>query len=94
MGGALLQLVAYGAQDIYLTGQPQVTFFKSVYRRYTNFSMESIEQVSEDIPTLSKRLSYTISRNGDLLKKLCLLFNWHGWSLQCWIGAGFIGKRF
>ena len=45
MGGGLMQLVAYGAQDIYLTGNPQITFFKVVYRRHTNFSMECIEQV-------------------------------------------------
>ena len=44
MGGGLMQLVAYGAQDIYLTGNPQITFFKVVYRRHTNFSMELIEQ--------------------------------------------------
>ena len=42
MGGGLMQLVAYGAQDIYLTGNPQITFFKVVYKRHTNFSMESI----------------------------------------------------
>ena len=45
MAGGLLQLVAYGAQDIYLTGNPQITFFKVVYRRHTNFSMETVEQV-------------------------------------------------
>ena len=39
-----MQLVAYGAQDIYLTGNPQITFFKVVYRRHTNFSMEAIQQ--------------------------------------------------
>jgi hypothetical protein len=44
MGGGLMQLVAYGAQDIYLTGTPQITFFKSLYRRCTNFAIESIEQ--------------------------------------------------
>ena len=44
MGGGLMQLVAYGAQDIYLTGNPQITFLKVVYRRHTNFSMEAIEQ--------------------------------------------------
>jgi len=44
MGGGLLQLVAYGAQDVYLTGNPQITFFKVVYRRHTNFALESIEQ--------------------------------------------------
>ena len=44
MTGGLMQLVAYGAQDVYLTGNPQITFFKVVYRRHTNFSMEAIEQ--------------------------------------------------
>jgi hypothetical protein len=75
MGGALLQLVAYGAQDIYLTGQPQITFFKSVYRRHTNFSVESIEQVPDGVPRLNTRISYTISRNGDLLKRLWVQFS-------------------
>ena len=44
MGGGIIQLAAYGASDIYLTGNPQITFFKVVYRRHTNFSMEAIEQ--------------------------------------------------
>ena len=44
MGGGLMQLVAYGAQDIYITGNPQITFFKVVYRRHTNFAMETVEQ--------------------------------------------------
>ena len=44
MGGGLMQLVAYGAQDIYLTGNPQITFFKVVSRRHTNFAVEAIEQ--------------------------------------------------
>ena len=42
MGGGLMQLVAMGAQDVYLTGNPQITFFKVVYRRHTNFSKECI----------------------------------------------------
>ena len=46
MSGGLMQLVAYGAQDIYLTGNPQITFFKVVYRRHTNFALEAIEQTS------------------------------------------------
>ena len=49
MGGGLMQLVAYGAQDIYLTGNPQITFFKVVYRRHTNFSMEEIAQTMRSI---------------------------------------------
>ena len=66
-----MQLVAYGAQDIYLTGNPQITYFKTVYRRHTNFSMESIEQVWCGDP-LCGRATSTISRNGDLVYKLYL----------------------
>ena len=71
MGGGLMQLVAYGAQDIYLTGNPQITFFKVVYRRHTNFSMELIQQVVEGTSTIKNGTSgqgdVTISRNGDLI---------------------------
>jgi len=42
MGGGLLQLVAYGAQDVSLTGNPQITFFQAVFRRYTNFALQTI----------------------------------------------------
>ena len=45
MGGGLLQLVAYGAQDVYLTGNPQITFFKVVYRRHTNFAIEAFNKL-------------------------------------------------
>ena len=74
MGGGLMQLVAYGAQDIYLTGNPQITFFKVVYRRHTNFSMESIEQTFNGTPAHCGRVSCTISRNGDLVHKMHLRF--------------------
>ena len=67
MGGGLLQLVAYGAQDMYLTGDPTITFFKVVYRRYCNFATESIEQTFNGSVAWSKRVSATISRNGDLI---------------------------
>ena len=72
MGGGLMQLVAYGAQDIYLTGNPQITFFKVVYRRHTNFSMESIEQTWNGTTTSDGRCTATISRNGDLVSNLYL----------------------
>jgi len=65
-----MQLVAYGAQDIYLTGNPQITFFKVVYRRHTNFSMESIEQTFNGTATACSRVTATISRNGDLVHKM------------------------
>ena len=67
MGGGLMQLVAYGAQDIYLTGNPQITFFKVVYRRHTNFSMEAIEQTINGTVSASSSVSVTVSRNGDLV---------------------------
>ena len=70
MGGGLMQLVAYGAQDIYLTGNPQITFFKVVYRRHTNFSMESIEQTFNGTADFGKRVTATISRNGDLIYRM------------------------
>ncbi len=75
MGGGLMQLVAYGAQDIYLTGNPQITFFKVVYRRHTNFSMEAIEQTwngTSDGVTSAARCTATISRNGDLVNRMYL----------------------
>ena len=75
MGGGLMQLVAYGAQDIYLTGNPQITFFKVVYRRHTNFSMESIQQTFNGTVAASSRVTATISRNGDLVHKMYLECN-------------------
>jgi len=71
MGGGLMQLVAYGAQDIYLTGNPQITFFKVVYRRHTNFAMEAIEQtIQGSAKTGGGYGTVTISRNGDLVHKV------------------------
>jgi len=70
MGGGLMQLVAYGAQDIYLTGNPQITFFKVVYRRHTNFAMECIEQTLQGTPSNGASSTVTISRNGDLVYKI------------------------
>jgi hypothetical protein len=70
MGGGLMQLVAYGAQDIYLTGNPQITFFKVVYRRHTNFSMETIQQTVNGAPSDGGSSTVTISRNGDLVSKI------------------------
>jgi len=67
-----MQLVAYGAQDVYLTGNPQITFFKVVYRRHTNFSMECIEQTWSGNSIADGRCVATISRNGDLIHKMHL----------------------
>merc|ERR1711934_1192746 len=75
MGGGLMQLVAYGAQDIYLTGNPQITFFKVVYRRHTNFSMEAIAQTFSGSQGFGSKVTATIARNGDLVHKMYLEFN-------------------
>ena len=73
-----MQLVAYGAQDIYLTGNPQITFFKVVYRRHTNFSMEAIEQTINGTAGFGNRVNATISRNGDLVHRMYLEFSPNG----------------
>ena len=68
-----MQLVAYGMQDIYLTGNSQITFFKNLYRRYTNFSCEAVEQTFQSNSTsFGNKLVAVISRNGDLLHRLWL----------------------
>ena len=72
MGGGLLQLVAYGAQDVYLTGNPQITFFKVVYRRHTNFAIEAIQQTFNGTPNFGNRVTCQISRNGDLIHRVYL----------------------
>ena len=72
MGGGLMQLVAYGAQDVYLTGNPQITFFKVVYRRHTNFACEAIEQTFNGTPSLGGKATVPITRNGDLVTKMWL----------------------
>ena len=72
MGGGLLQLVAYGAQDVYLTGNPQITFFKVVYRRHTNFAIEAIQQTFNGNPGYGNRVTCQISRNGDLIHRMYL----------------------
>lgn len=69
MTGALLQLVAYGAQDIYTTGNPQITFFRTVYRRHTNFAIESIQNGFTGAPHFGSKVTATIARNGDLLSR-------------------------
>lgn len=71
MGGGLMQLVAYGAQDVYISGNPQITFFKVVYRRHTNFSVEAIEH-SINNAGFGKRATVTVTRNGDLATKMYL----------------------
>ena len=67
-----MQLVAMGAQDVFLTGNPQITFFKVVYRRHTNFSKECIAQQFNGSVGLDNNLTCTLARNGDLVQEIYL----------------------
>ena len=71
-GGGLLQLVAQGKQDVFLTGNPQVSWFKMVYRRYTNFAIESQRLYFDGTPDFGKRMTCLIPRRGDLLGPMLL----------------------
>jgi hypothetical protein len=72
MAGALMQIVAYGAQDLFLTGTPEITYWKVSYRRHTNFAMESIEQTFQGQADFGRRVSAVMSRNGDLAYRVYL----------------------
>jgi len=83
-----MQLVAYGAQDVYLTGNPQITFFKVVYRRHTNFAMESIENPFNGSPGFGRKVTCTIQRNGDLIYRIYLQATLPPVTLQSQDGSG------
>ena len=72
MGGGLLELVAHGVQDIYLIGNPQITFFKIVYKRHTNFSMESIRATYDGTANFNETIVVSIPRSGDLVHTMML----------------------
>jgi hypothetical protein len=69
MGGGLMQLVSYGAQDVYISGNPQITFWKVLYKRHTNFAVESIEVTFNGQADFNKRVTAVINRNADLMYK-------------------------
>ena len=73
MAGGLIQLVAYGNQDLFITHDPQITFFKVVYRRHTNFTLEAIPQNFIHVPDFGKRVTAVLSRNGDLIRKIHII---------------------
>ena len=72
MGGGLIQLIAIGEQDQFLTGNPQITFFKSVYKRHSNFSMEVRPQIFSGGVSFGSKNSCTISKDGDLISDISL----------------------
>ena len=69
MGGGLLQLVAYGAQDAYITGNPHITFWKVLYKRHTNFAIEAMRVNFTGAPAYGQRLVAVVNRNADLVWK-------------------------
>jgi hypothetical protein len=75
MTAGLIQLVAIGVQDIYLTGDPQVTFFKIVYRRHTNFSIDSLPQYfnTSTPANFGSEVTCNVARQGDLINRMYLL---------------------
>ena len=72
MTGGIVQLVAYGKEDLFLTRDPQITFFKVIYRRHTNFAREEIPQFFIHDPNFGKRTSCIISPEGDLINRMAL----------------------
>lgn len=72
MGGGLIQLLAVGIQDIYLIGNPQITFFKTVFKKYTNFALESMAQTVDGRPDFGQQIQVTIDRKGDLVKDIII----------------------
>lgn len=73
MAGGIIQLVAKGVQDIFITDKPQITFFKIIYRRHTNFSIEHIQLDFNNKPNFGKKVSCTITKAGDLVHKIFLM---------------------
>ena len=70
--GTLVELIARGEQDSYLIGNPQFSYFKSVYRRHTNFAIEPIRQIFSELPDFGKRIVCTIEKKADLLYDILL----------------------
>ena len=72
MSGAITELVAQGVQDAYLTGEPQMSFFRQAYKRHTNFALESVRQIFKGQPATSGMSSVTLKRAGDLVNGMYL----------------------
>ena len=67
MGLGLLILVSTGKENLYFSSQPDITFFKIAYRRYTNFSIEAIQQYFKTTPDFGRRCTINIGKNADLM---------------------------
>jgi hypothetical protein len=92
MGGGLMQLVAYGAQDVYLSGNPQITFFKVVYRRHTNFAVEPIPQTWNGSADFGRTVTCNINRNGDLITNMYLAVELAQTSVTNGVAWGYVNR--
>jgi hypothetical protein len=92
MGGGLMQLVAYGAQDVYLSGNPQITFFKVVYRRHTNFSVEPVQQTWNGAADFNRTVTCNINRNGDLITNMYVVVKLPTRAAGASTGWGFVNR--
>ena len=92
MGGGLMQLVAYGAQDVYLSGNPQITFFKVVYRRHTNFAVEPIPQTWNGSADFGRTVTCNINRNGDLITNMYLCVELAATSASNDVAWGYVSR--
>ena len=70
--GTLVELIARGNQDVFLIGNPQFSYFKSIYRRHTNFAIEPIRQIFTESPDFGKRVTCIIDKKADLLSDILL----------------------
>jgi len=70
MTGGIIQLMALGNEDLYLTNEPQITFFKIVYKRHTNFSIENVLQNFNSQADFGKKITCTIGKNADLISQM------------------------
>ncbi len=92
MGGGLMQLVAYGAQDVYISGNPQITFFKVVYRRHTNFAVEPIPQTWNGAAEFGRTVTCNINRNGDLITNMYVAVELNSISSRSEGGWGYVRR--
>jgi len=91
MGGAVTQLALYGKEDLLLTGEPEITFFRLLHRRHSVFSMESIPQTHQSVPQFGRRSVMTITKSGDLVSNIFLeidLPNLRNYAVDSVISAG------
>ena len=75
MSGGIAQLVAVGAQDVHLVGKPEVSFFRSTYKRHTNFSQTVERQVIQGNVSNNGMSTVRFERKGDMLGYVYLVHN-------------------